>query len=248
MRLEHLYEFIVPLIFVAIWAVTWMLNRDTQPLPPRAAGRRRGDEQDRPDRQGLNEFEREFRSEPSFGASSSSARNESSVPRAYGRTGRPEPVLGSGEAIVFTEPVREKPSTGLDQSRGSQPTRGAQSRKGGRGKGVVGGKAKSRPTPPEKTRELTQEVSTSMAQLKGRTLELTPLNLPLSPLISLPLTQSGERPPGVSASGTPAFARRPETLTDVRVTLADPARLREILIWSELMQPPLALRKGSHRR
>jgi len=32
------------------------------------------------------------------------------------------------------------------------------------------------------------------------------------------------------------------------VTLADPARLREILIWSELMQPPLALRKGSHRR
>ena len=40
MRLEFLLQFIVPLTFLAIWALTSLLNRDAQPLPPRpGAGR-----------------------------------------------------------------------------------------------------------------------------------------------------------------------------------------------------------------
>src|SRR5262249_37789374 len=35
MRLEILIQFIVPLTFLAIWALTSILNRDAQPLPPR---------------------------------------------------------------------------------------------------------------------------------------------------------------------------------------------------------------------
>src|SRR5690348_13520704 len=35
MRLEFLLQFIVPLTFLAIWALTSLLNRDAQPLPPR---------------------------------------------------------------------------------------------------------------------------------------------------------------------------------------------------------------------
>src|SRR5215472_16137044 len=35
MRLEILLQFIVPLTFLAIWALTALLNRDAQPLPPR---------------------------------------------------------------------------------------------------------------------------------------------------------------------------------------------------------------------
>ncbi len=36
MRFEILIQFIVPLMFLAIWALTSLLNRDAQPLPPRA--------------------------------------------------------------------------------------------------------------------------------------------------------------------------------------------------------------------
>ena len=40
MKLEFLLQFIVPLTFLAIWALTSLLNRDAQPLPPRpGAGR-----------------------------------------------------------------------------------------------------------------------------------------------------------------------------------------------------------------
>ena len=35
MRIEILIQFIVPLMFLAIWALTSLLNRDAQPLPPR---------------------------------------------------------------------------------------------------------------------------------------------------------------------------------------------------------------------
>ena len=35
MKLEILLQFIVPLTFLAIWALTSLLNRDAQPLPPR---------------------------------------------------------------------------------------------------------------------------------------------------------------------------------------------------------------------
>ena len=35
MRFEILIQFIVPLTFLAIWALTSILNRDAQPLPPR---------------------------------------------------------------------------------------------------------------------------------------------------------------------------------------------------------------------
>src|SRR5438045_4143210 len=35
MRIDTLIPFIVPLLFLAIWALTSILNRDAQPLPPR---------------------------------------------------------------------------------------------------------------------------------------------------------------------------------------------------------------------
>ena len=43
MKLEFLLQFMMPLTFLAIWALTSLLNRDAQPLPPRpGAGRGRG--------------------------------------------------------------------------------------------------------------------------------------------------------------------------------------------------------------
>src|SRR4051794_31456516 len=34
-RIDNLFQFIVPLTFLAIWALTSLLNREAQPLPPR---------------------------------------------------------------------------------------------------------------------------------------------------------------------------------------------------------------------
>src|SRR4051794_8102397 len=36
MRIENLIQFIVPLTFLAIWALTSLFNREAQPLPPRS--------------------------------------------------------------------------------------------------------------------------------------------------------------------------------------------------------------------
>src|SRR5436190_34588 len=35
MRPENLFQFIVPLTFLAIWALTSLFNREAQPLPPK---------------------------------------------------------------------------------------------------------------------------------------------------------------------------------------------------------------------
>lgn len=37
MRIDNLAQLIVPLILLAIWALTWLFNRDAQPIPPRSA-------------------------------------------------------------------------------------------------------------------------------------------------------------------------------------------------------------------
>ena len=36
MRFENIFQFIVPLTFFAIWALTSLFNREAQPLPPRS--------------------------------------------------------------------------------------------------------------------------------------------------------------------------------------------------------------------
>jgi hypothetical protein len=49
MKLEFLLQFIIPLTFLAIWALTSLLTRDAQPLPPRpGAGRVPGSGPGRP--------------------------------------------------------------------------------------------------------------------------------------------------------------------------------------------------------
>ncbi|MBV8609400.1 MAG: hypothetical protein JO034_18335, partial [Singulisphaera sp.] len=36
MRIDNLFQFIVPLTFLTIWALTSLFNREAQPLPPRS--------------------------------------------------------------------------------------------------------------------------------------------------------------------------------------------------------------------
>jgi hypothetical protein len=67
--------------------------------------------------------------------------------------------------------------------------------------------------------------------------------LPLSPLsVSFSSSSLSSIAPASGISGS-----APDSL-NFREALADPARLREILVWNELVQPPLALRQGAYRR
>jgi hypothetical protein len=88
-------------------------------------------------------------------------------------------------------------------------------------------------------------VTQSLALQKTKPLEITPLNAPLTGLSST-LSQ---------ATAIPDITRihsgdsRP-TLTggDIRKMLGSPGKMREIAILSELLQPPLALRRASADR
>jgi hypothetical protein len=92
---------------------------------------------------------------------------------------------------------------------------------------------------PDRPRPLTGLVSQPLAQKKARPLEITPLASPISPIGS-PLTQTSAG----SASEHPSTDSLPTALTcgELRAMLAVPAKLREIALLGELLQPPLALR------
>jgi hypothetical protein len=82
-----------------------------------------------------------------------------------------------------------------------------------------------------------------MAQKRNRPLEITPLGAPMAPILS-PLTQvsAGARieHPG-SRDSPPAF-----TSESLRTMLANSIKLREVALLTELLQPPMALRRRRH--
>jgi hypothetical protein len=83
-------------------------------------------------------------------------------------------------------------------------------------------------------------VTQSMAQTRSRPLEITPLASPLAPL-NTPLTDVS----AVAKVEYPHSAEPVPTLTGeaIQLILANPTRVREIAILSELLQPPLAMRR-----
>jgi hypothetical protein len=85
-------------------------------------------------------------------------------------------------------------------------------------------------------------VTQSLALQKTKPLEITPLNAPLSGLSST-LSQTTAVP---DINRVHSGDSRP-TLTgvDIRKMLGTPGKMREIALLSELLQPPLALRRAS---
>jgi hypothetical protein len=84
-----------------------------------------------------------------------------------------------------------------------------------------------------------------MAQKRNRPLEITPLASPMapigSPLAPISAVTPTEQP--TVPDSPPAF-----TSASLRVMLASSTKLREVAILTELLQPPLALRRRRHRR
>ena len=119
MRLEFLLQFIVPLTFLAIWALTSLLNRDAQPLPPRpGAGRMPGPgpgSGSGPNRGGAG------------GGFTPSARGELARTGSPMSQGRPSPP-----GVDRTAPARWSSATVQGGRPGSLPARGVAPRAAGR--------------------------------------------------------------------------------------------------------------------
>ena len=218
MRFEILIQFIVPLMFLAIWALTSLLNRDAQPLPPRPT-RPPGPGGPRPLSRVPAQPESRASSMgslPQRSAATSLADQQPMWTAASSPPSRPErapgrpPLKSLDDAIVYIENDSIKrsaarpgssPLPAQGASNGSRP-RAAQQRKSSRGRGgatgIPSGQGRSEP---RTQRVLSDQVNQSMALQRNKPLEITPLFTSMAPL-SLPLTQS-EAAPRCSRNAVP---------------------------------------------
>jgi hypothetical protein len=256
MRLEILFQFVVPLMFLAIWALTSLLNRDTQPLPqrPTRPGARPGPGPGPTPGQGPN---RGAVAAGERGAAAGTAEREAAR-QAVSRTGgerRPAATLNDAnvyvvdDEVVFVDPVtnRRIMSAPLGDSttaaRGApKPPRPAQApsqpRKPGRGRRAQAAAPPPR-TEPETRRALSDQVGRSMSLSRSRPLDLTPLSSKLTPLTAAASSAAPARDLGLELiSLGPALVAR-----EVKEMLGSPPKLRETILLAEVLQPPVALRR-----
>ena len=216
---ESLIRAIVPLSFMAIWALTSLFNRETKPKPmirstPRPDGVRGGMAQ-RP-------------GEPPLRFASSANRPINPAPPRRPPT---RPTDDEGITILSSETNR------LDREKEKRfvtaLTTG--SKRATRGKPVVP-QRKLEPAA-SRTRTKLAGVSQNVNQhLASTNLELTPIaTMPVGPSLGL----TGSTPAAAVAVGG-AVQGGPNSAIGLR--LADPARLREAFILNELLQPPVSMR------
>jgi hypothetical protein len=242
-------QLIVLLSIGALWAITSLLSREAQPLPARAA-RGQGPAGPRP---GLPINPGSSMSAPrnmgtsdrlpatSLDRNTPARWNEASPATRIG-AGR---GLGADDGIVIldSDSRAARPGTG-GASAAAAKGRAGLSRRASRSRSITG-PSPSKPIEQGRPRALTTLVTQSMAQKRTRPLEITPLGSPLAPINS-PLTDitTGAKieHPG-SLDSAPAF-----TALSLQSMLQNPTRLREAALLTELLQPPLALRRRGRRR
>jgi hypothetical protein len=227
MHIENLVQFIVPLTFLAIWALTSLFNREAHPLPQRVG---------RPQPPGG----------PGLGAGAT-VRSEALAREANLRWASPtsldprvvrRPTGRSDEEILIIEETR-RPSSSSGNAPSQRASTGGGARRGGRARPVA--PAPKRPEPAAAPRPLSGTLSSpaSMGAPMNRPLELNPLSVPASPLMA-----SDPR----DLARTVAEPTRPTTRPaqfgdDYKLLVSTPAKLREAILVSEILRPPLALRR-----
>jgi len=263
MRFEILIQFIVPLMFLAIWALTSLLNRDAQPLPPRP-GRppRAGGPRPLTGMPGQTEPRSPGPGTPVQTPASSPPADPrtmwpgaTSAPTARERAIQRPPLKNLDDAIVYIEndPTTRgatrpasSPGPAAAAAAGSRLPRAAQQRKGTRGRsGATSSPSNDVRAEPKTHRALSDQVNQSMALQRNKPLEITPLFSSLAPL-SLPLSQASVAPQVQQERGT----ANPVTLSglDIRKMLSSPGKLREFALLTEVLLPPVSLRPRRIRR
>ncbi len=252
MRLEFLLQFIIPLTFLAIWALTSLLNRDAQPMPPRpGAGRGPGTG---PARAGAGGgFSPSSRVEVTGAGRTTAAGRPASpvterpVPARWstaptsGRPGGGSSRAGgtADEGIVILESESRSPqSSSFSPSSAASNPRVTRASAPAARRGAARGRAASAPTikpmEQERPRALTGLVGQAMAQKRAKPLEMTPLASPMSPLNQASAAEPA-RDTGRTPTPAPLECGRP-----CPAGFADQAR--EVALLGELLQPPVALR------
>jgi hypothetical protein len=251
MKLEILLQFIVPLSFLAIWALTSLLNRDAQPLPPRPTrgpgpgGMRPGlPPSDRGEPGGAARYQVAGRLSPAAGERPGAA--QWSGPLVQDRRGGLGRATGPDPGIVILEsqvreaqPASSSSNFSPSSAASARAARGTTTRRGPlRGRSAPAA-ASLKPVEPERPRALTGLVSQALVPKKAQHLEITPLASPLKPLsASLTKASAGTSPEPPGAHPLPTALSSGE----LRTMLASPGKLREVALLTELLQPPLALR------
>jgi hypothetical protein len=224
MHLDNIFQFIVPLTFLAIWALTSLINRESQPLPPRA-NRPPGPPGPRPATPLVPPRPPERRSEPPSLEPSLRWQATGSGDRQGGRrpSGRPDDDI----LIIESEPRRAPASSSPNRpGAGNAPRRATRARSAP--------PAAKRPEPPA-PRALTATLAREAETQIGRHLELNPLGRAASPLATQELHDIGK----VDQPATAPSAKAGDYLA----LLTSSARVREAVILNELLRPPLALRR-----
>ena len=271
MRLEILIQFIVPLTFLAIWALTSLLNRDAQPLPPRPGrpGRARAgarphgrrvpgnrnaatagaaagiQPRSRPRRERItarrpSPRRRARMSTPASRAISpapalpGSMTRSSTSRRRWSRAGANSAgagSLGSGQASAGLDP-----RTALD--RGAA----ARGRSGGRHlprRPHRTGRAGDLPRPLGHGHPVAGLAKDEAARAHAS-------ECPAHGSLAYPVP--GHRRYRTSTGSHSGDSRPTLTGVEIRKMLASPGKIREIALLSEILQPPVALRRASADR
>ena len=234
MRFENIFQFIVPLTFFAIWALTSLFNREAQPLPPRS-GRPVGPNEPRP--------------RPTPPASPDAP---SPVESGADRSQR-DPTMRWTKPSAPDRPPGRRPS-GLEEVDNdvlripAEPARRAPAPRSGEGPAPRrAARPPTAPLPPPRRPEPKQASALSRSMEHDVAL---PVNRRLV-LDAMPesLAAATATDMGLSAP-LPARPAEPPPLdgSDLRLMLTSPSKLHQAIILNELLQPPLALRPPSGRR
>ena len=240
MRIEQLYQFIVPLMFLAIWAITSLFSKEAQPLPPRTS-RPPGPGGPNGPRPGAGTGQSGMQP---WRAESFARENPPPRPNPGANPSRPSiRPLNSNDGIVILEPdpVPRRPQNASPQRPQADPRRPVA--KDRRKPSVPNRPAEPIP-PPQRT--LGGSLASSMTSTMEPSQALTKLSLGAhdSPLVGTTndLTQAS-----AAAVSRPVDRAGPSAHT-LRNLLQSPERLQEMMILKEVLGPPVSLRRRSVRR
>lgn len=225
MKIDQLFQFIVPLTFLAIWALTSLFNREAQPLPPRTG---RPPDPNGPKPPGTPPTMRPLERRPDLPPREAPLRW--SPPGAQPPDDRRPPARPDDIVILETETRRPSPPPA------PRPVSGAPQRRAAR---VKPAPRRPEPAPP---RALSGSGTTHLAPQLNRSMDVKPLTRPTS----APLTDVETAGASRSIPTRPASQDAPQP-TDPRPLVVSPEKVRESIIMSEILRPPLALRPARRR-
>ena len=207
---DQLIRAIVPLTFLAIWAITSLFNRESKTAPPA----------------------RSTTNPPGFGPRPGEPAMRWSPPANPRPGGQPATArrvpMGDDDIMVI-------PSDGSRGGRATpiKPTTSLLNRRGTKGRPAAAPVTRAEPV---STRTKLAGVSQNVNQ------HLTSVSIDMAPLTAMPASATSMSMSLATAPSVAAVAYHAPLVTLLSAALADPVRLREAIIISEILQPPLALR------